>query len=75
MWPLLQLIAKYTGFTCLTLLGGAPPPNQNEDFKISVVNFGETKGIVPQDFRAFGGQGFNDALSVFARFVAAVGGV
>lgn len=75
VWPLLQLISKYTGLQCLTLLGAEAPANPTDNFKISVVNYGETTGDIPHDFRSFNGPGFNGVLGVFAQFVAAVAGV
>lgn len=74
VWPLLQLIAKFTGFQCLTLLGAAAPAVSTESFNVSVVNFGETAAEIPQDFRTFSGPAFHGVLGLFAQFAAAVAG-
>lgn len=58
----------------MTLLGAEAPTDQTENFNVSVVNYGQTAGIVPQDFRSFNGPAFSGVLGVFAQFVAAVAG-
>lgn len=71
--PLLELIAKHTGFTAVTLLCGAPSTDGEKDSTVAVVNYGTTAGPMPQDFQSFNVEDFRRVLSHWGRFVAATG--
>ncbi|KAF7789196.1 hypothetical protein EIP86_000134 [Pleurotus ostreatoroseus] len=65
--PLLNLISEYTGFTCVTLIGGMA---QGESWLCKSVNIGKTNDIVPQRFDEWDAPGFRkNFCGQFVRFV------
>lgn len=71
--PLLELIAKHTGFTAVTLLCGAPHKNGGKESTVAVVNYGTTKGPIPKDFQGFNAEDFRCVLNHWGRFVGETG--
>lgn len=69
MTPLLELIAQYTGFTCVSLIGGMAV---DETWTCSAVNYGKTKGAVPLKFDEFDPVGFRKSFcGQFTKFLKA----
>lgn len=73
MKPLLELICEYTGYSCVTLIGGAFEGGQ---YKVGAVHHGEVKGVVSKDFAAYDPQAFrNDFVGCFFKFLRAMKGM
>lgn len=67
---MLQKICEYTGFTAVTVIGGAPPVNDSSDYTLGVVNWGVTEELVPRNFSAYDPEGFRkNVLGQFYRFL------
>lgn len=73
--PLLEGIALKCGFTCVTLVAGAPPVKEDDPYTIANVHYGECKDPIPVNFQAFDPEGYGGhVLGQFAKFLSAVGG-
>lgn len=73
--PLLEGIALECGFSCVTLIAGTPPVNDEDPYMIANVHYGECKDPIPVDFQAFDPEGYSGhVLGQFAKFLSAVGG-
>ncbi|KAF7791378.1 hypothetical protein EIP86_002392 [Pleurotus ostreatoroseus] len=69
MTPLLELIAQYTGFECLTLIGGIAA---DESWVCNAVNYGQTKEGPPKKFDEFDPAGFRkNFCGQFTKFLKA----
>ena len=62
--PLLKLISDYTGLEALTLLAGKAVEG-SADYIVGVVNYGQTKELVPRDFKSWDTQGFDRVIEQF----------
>ncbi|KAF7792134.1 hypothetical protein EIP86_003164 [Pleurotus ostreatoroseus] len=67
--PLLELIGQYTGYTCVTLIGGLPDEGK---YRIGTVHYGETSGVIPKNLSTFDPEAFRkDFVGYFTRFLRA----
>lgn len=65
--PLLELIAKYTGYTAITIIGGAP---DGEKYSVGVVNYGVADGLVPKNMTSVDPEGFRTHfVNQFVKFL------
>lgn len=68
--PLLELISRWTGFPCVSLIGGAPPDVPGGDYKMSSVHHGRSLGPVPLKFSEFEADNYREkVLEQFCRFM------
>ena len=67
--PLLELIAQYTGFECLTLIGGMAA---GDSWVCNAVNYGQTRDALPKKFDDFDPTGFRkNFCGQFTKFLKA----
>ena len=67
--PLLELIGQYTGYTCVTLIGGLP---EGGKYRIGTVHHGETSDIIPKNLATLDPEAFRkDFVGYFTRFLRA----
>ena len=73
--PLLDLISRYTGFSCVTLVAAGPNEERGSGFIWSAVHHGETKDIVPKNVATYDSAGFRkEFVGHFLKFVGQVAG-
>ena len=73
--PLLETISKVTGLGHLTLLCGSAPQELQDDYVVTAVHYGATKGPVPQNFYTFDEEAFRvHVLPQFCRYLSATAG-
>lgn len=73
--PLLEMISKETGLGHLTLLCGSAPTNLHEDYVVTAVHYGTTKGPVPRNFYTYDEEAFRvHVLPQFCRYLSATTG-
>lgn len=69
MTPFLELVAQYTGFTCVTLIGGMAV---EDSWVCNAVNYGKTRDSVPMKFDEFDAAGFRkNFCGQFTKFLKA----
>ena len=71
MTPLLELISKYTGYPCVSLIC-AGQKLDSPGYDSASVHVGKTKDVVPKDFFAHDPQGFKVWSQKFVDFARAV---
>lgn len=58
IWPLLQGLSIYTGYSAITVLAGAPPTADRRNFEVKAINFGKTVEDMPHNFLNWDKVGF-----------------
>ena len=72
--PLLELIAQYTGFTCVSLIGACRDEERGRGYLCHAVHFGETNGVAPKNVATFEPQRYTDFARYFCSYAQHVGG-
>lgn len=73
--PILNILSTYTGFTCLTLVAGAPRPDDKDGYDFCAVHHGDTKDTVPKNFGTHDPEVFQTWSQTFCNFVRAAKGM
>ena len=73
--PLLKIISKATGLGHLTLLCGSAPTEFQDNYVVSAVHYGKSKGPVPRNFYMFDEEAFRvHVLPQFCKYLSATTG-
>ena len=73
--PFFKLLSEYTAYSCFTLLCGAPPKDDTENFNVALVHYGETAEPSPRNFYQFNPDAFDKHMfKYFVDFLEATVG-
>ena len=75
LMPFFKLLAEYTGFQFFTLLCGAVPEAESDDFPVAAVHFGRTAEACPRNFSEFNPRALEQIFTLFTDFLSATRGM
>ena len=68
--PFWELLSAYTGYTAFTLLAGAPPKDEDSEYKVAAIRYGKTSEPCPRDFFKFDPDAFKtQVFGLFTKFL------